>query len=35
LIIPDLRVVALAVGELDRDVMAYIEAGICGYARDP
>jgi hypothetical protein len=35
LIIPDLRVVASAVGGLDRDVMACVEAGICGYARDP
>jgi hypothetical protein len=35
LIIPDLRVVAVALGGLDRDVMACVEAGICGYARDP
>jgi two-component system nitrate/nitrite response regulator NarL len=35
LIIPDLRVVAVAVGELDTDVIACVEAGICGYvARD-
>jgi two-component system, NarL family, nitrate/nitrite response regulator NarL len=31
LIIPDLRVVAVAIGELDTDVMACIEAGISGY----
>lgn len=35
MIIPDLRVVAVAVGELDTDVIACAEAGICGYiARD-
>ena len=35
LIIPALPMVAVAVGELDTDVMACVEAGICGYvARD-